>query len=283
MRTTADSGHFIIMDEITFEKHVDSIDSHQNLLVIGLSNLEGNIWDGCIKILVIDTGNVVAHVPSPVGISMSRFCAEGKYVVSARDDGNLIVHTTESFEEIRFFHGHDNCAAAIADDTCAAGRFYSAGWDGSIQYWDIDRDGSVMSIPRAHSGHINDIARNSLTCPFVLASVGSDGFTRIWDNREKVRESALIFGVGQAGSCVIWDPTNENRFFVGTDSGDVIGFDSRNATGEGRLVYKHGGRVRRIRSKPSRPNVFLTASDDGSVGIFDNVGTADAEWRTLTR
>lgn len=265
---------------MNFATQVDSVDAWSGKVVVGLSSLEGNIWDGGVKILSSDTGLELASLSMPCGVTRTRFSGALKgTVLVSRDDGVISLHAAGNLKQLQVFDGHDDCAIAFSEDTSSEGKFYSAGWDSSILGWDWrgrTPKTSTLRIRNAHAGHIADVALQSASQ--LLASTGADGILRVWDLRDAGSSSgraAQVLSLGQVGSSLLWDEVHlPHGLLVGTDGGDVQYWDLRGGYPQDSLAtmsragsqFAHLGRVRRIVSAGSS---LLTASDDCTVASLD--------------
>lgn len=234
------------------------------------------MWDGCIKILSKESGEELQSKVIPTGVAMIRLIADHNLVLAARDDGNISVHTIDNLDKFEIFEAHDDSVSSLCIDSIDVAKFFSAGMDGNIHLWDISSPlDPVMSISEAHYGPINDIGFQH-GGDFVLASVGYDGFVRLWDQRERSNECANLFNVQQRGSCLAWDPLCHDRLWVGTDAGDILSLDCRVGSVADLLPkFSHTSRVRRICANQNKPSVILTASDDTSVAVLRRDAASD--------
>lgn len=251
------------------EQHIDSIDvsSSGQRIVYSLSSLEGNRWDGGLR-LISKEGNLICSKESPTGISMVRFSGS-RLLLAARDDGNVVMYSSDKLEEMQVFEAHDDIVSCINDDPHNESQFASCGWDGSIYIWDwrlhTSKHAPLLTYSNSHNGYVNDVKYS----PFEansFTSVGRDGLLRVWDKRVAPSSGcASIINVEQTCSCVSYDHLDQNILLVGTDAGDISIVDIRGSgsspiLSESRL---HKGRVRRITPSPSNYHgMFATASDD---------------------
>jgi len=256
-----------------FPMNLDSIDicKISGKVLLGLSNLEGNTWDGAVKILSLDSGDEKVSRMLPSGVSSVRFIGE-QYVAAGSDDGNVTILNSESLSDVIIFDSHDDIVSSVAANPFNVSELASAGWDGSFFLWNIDNETSCLSVLSAHSGHINCIDYNGRT-ESNIATIGQDGFMRIWDPRNDPAEGCVqLFDLGQSGSCLHWDAINEHLIYGGTDSGDISVFDARYSSGQSKspLYANHSvhiGRVRRIMTSPLRPTIIISSSDDTTIAV----------------
>ena len=253
---------------LNFDSQVDSVALFERNLVVGLSNLEGNIWDGSIKVIDAEMGTEKCSANVSSGITCVRFLGkDGRSIIAAKDDGCISIFMLDVLREVSAYLCHDDIISTVAADTNNESHFYSAGWDGNICYCSASSSGSPISIIRsAHAGHINDIANVDT----LVVSVGDDGYVRTWDLRQSTKKFAMQISSGQTLSCVSW--YQSNGLCVGTDTGNILAFDIRssrpvNSINSQDASAQHCQRVRRITSHSSFPSLLLSASDDATVCI----------------
>lgn len=266
------------MSAQSFSSPVESVDYCDSFIAVGLSNLEGNTWDGELNLLRFTTGEVEQMVKFGTGVTRVRFIGKDSAIVVTRDDGSISLHKINDLsDEFIIDEAHDDCVSAVAADAFANNMFMTAGWDGAIKLWDTESTNllkPVLQLEDAHQHHINDISisRNGSTAHNVFASVGQDGFLRLWDQRVGLKGGcSQIYCINQAVSCVEWDCHNEHQIFIGTDDGTVQSFDIRQNDGAQlpRGFQLHKSRVRRICSAKQTPNVIVTSADDCSVIVSE--------------
>lgn len=254
--------------------HIDSVDVSLSgrRIVIGLSSLEGNTWDGGLTVLS-DDGVVLCSQYSSAGISKVRFSGPN-FILAARDDGNVVIYSADKLEEMQSFWVHDDLVSCVAYDPHHESHFASCGWDGSIHLWDwLSKAKPVSSYIDAHQGHVNEVTYS----PFdsnLFCSVGWDKYLRLWDIRENPSSGcSTIVNVGQISTCVSYESSDSGKLLVGTDAGDVLSIDPRSGPESSILCRSrvHKRRIRRITPSPASTSLsFMTASDDTTFSIFCN-------------
>lgn len=263
---------------ISSSDHVDAVDCTDCLIAVGLSSLEGNTWDGGVQLLSLTSGEVVQSMKRNTGVASIHFVGEEKNViVAAGDDGSISLHKTEDISDAQIVvNAHNDCVSSICSDAFTPSLFTTAGWDGAMKIWDIysnDLLKPVLSLEDAHQRPINGLAtgKTGAAANNLFASVGQDGFLRLWDQRMGLKNGcAQIHNVMQAVSCVEWDNFEGHQVYIGTDSGHIGCYDIRQANQSWTALQRiHKGRVRRIRSAKSVPGVIFSASDDATIAVSD--------------
>jgi WD40 repeat protein len=273
-----------------FQSQVDSVDCFDQVAAVGLSNLEGNTWDGEVKLLSLESGEILQSLPLPTGVATVRFVTkDGSIFAAGCDDGVISMHKTACIEEFQVLEGHDDCVSSIVPSGTSDQSFLSAGWDGSIKLWDVYSTQPIQSIDDAHHRAITCLSVQSSTGSNMVASVGQDGFLRFWDPRRSFEDGCVqIHSTMEAMSCAAWgEAEHEHLLFIGTDAGHVCCYDTRmedmlpqpqqqrtiaNTMEGGDDVGRiHCGRVRTIRSVAGvlgqKGSVLVTSSDDCTVAV----------------
>lgn len=242
-------------------------------VALGLSNLEGNVWDGCVKILDCATGQEQCSVQSASSMATMAAVSRGRVLAVGADDGVISLLSAQDLSPVASFNAHDNIVARVAsfnDDS-----LLSAGWDGAMHLWGLGEAGSptaLVAFENAHAGLISDCAVNPHS-PHVLASVGRDGFLRMWDARDG-KVCVDILDLGDAGSCLAFDLGDATSLAVGTEAGTVMLVDARKLANDATALVnrQHEARVRRIRSVPAAAaaagRTWVSVSDDTTTAVF---------------
>jgi WD40 repeat protein len=261
-----------------FSSQVDSLDVSDSFVVVGLSNLDGNIWDGGIKLLSVENGSELQSKHCECGISMVRFAGQNKnFVLSARDDGNVALYSSSTLDDLLLLPAHDDYVSCVAVNESIETEFISCGWDGSIKVWDWqsdNKDTPVMSIDDAHYQHVNEVSISTHDAS-LFASVGQDGFLRVWDRRTNISSDGCvqIFNLHHAGSCVTWDAHHSHSLYTGNDAGLISVFDLRTVANQSAAVgmvgehQAHKGRVRRLQSVRDPAGLLVSCADDTTIAL----------------
>ncbi len=266
-----------------FKYHCDSIAIDQSQgttrgYALGLSSLDGNIWNGCVKIISLPEGNELASRDFQCGIPIVRYHHSNTVILAGRDDGNISILSPDDLDELQVIPAHDDIVTAICSNKFNS-QFASASFDGYIKIWDITADGvyTPVCIFSGHTGNVTDICFSNRS-QYELCSIGQDGFVRLWDQRQS-RDCIGLFSIGQPGSAILWDPHSESNVIAGTDSGTLlfINFEILSKS-NGINQYKEAsttvsnnrsGRIRRIIGNKDKEDVFIIASDDTYISVLE--------------
>lgn len=290
---------------IQFGMHCDCIDLFQSSprLVVGLSSLEGNTWDGAIKIIDEASGQELLSRQTAFGVSTLCLTESENTIVVGSDDGSLSLFTADALSLVATFLAHQNIVSRVISNPASAEQCISCGWDSSIFTWDLTRADDTAAKPlssylNAHHGIVSDVAVSPLA-PSGLASIGRDGFVRFWDLRESRSLCTGIVDIGSAGSCVAYSTTSAMELGVGTEDGRLLLLDVRmncdpSNESNKRLAFESGvslsttappssphtaawkliastkSRIRRIISLPD--SSWATTSDDCQATVIDREG-----------
>jgi WD40 repeat protein len=265
-----------------FDKQIDAIDACGRLIAVGLSNLEGNCWDGAVKILGMDTGEEIGALTVNSGVSSVQWIPSNDgLLLCARDDGVISVCRMDSqLELISDIEAHESSISSLSCSLLSHSLVLSASWDSSIKLWDINRfstgcdeeSSCLASLSNAHYKQTNGAAF-SVNDEFMFCSCGQDGFLKIWDKRASFTTGCVtLFCNPQPLTCVAWDSLNSNRLFTGTESGSINYYDIRmNISSPQSVSPCHKARVRKIKTLAFRNNnVVVSCADDCGIHFSMN-------------
>lgn len=274
---------------LTYSMQIDALDINDENIAIGLSNLEGNIWNGSIQILKLNTGEIVSSQQSDAALSDVKFLHSASkhesLILSARDDGFIGVYQS-NLENASFIDAHNGMISSLAipshfnDDI----SLFSTGYDSQIIAWDLSTLKPVHYILNAHTGPVIDACSFEMSAHgSALVSVGYDGYARIWDFRvgSYSDQCVCIFNLGYSGSCVTIDKANNNMLISGNEAGEITCHDIRAASSGSYAsdplictIPAHKLRVRKVKTSANRPNIIVSCSDDTTIGVFGNRATS---------
>jgi WD40 repeat protein len=270
-------GH---MRKWKFDRHCDcvvALSAAGPRLTVGLSMLEGNIWDGCVKLIEEESGLELQSYGTRCGVS--ALCSlNGESVLAVGgDDGRIEILSSDSLQVLASWNAHDNIVSRLAahkgdnQPQCV-----SAGWDGGLSVWDLNNTqvgGNKIPLrcyPSAHNGVATDCALSSLE-PSIVATTGQDGFLRLWDMRQDQSGCCAIVNLGGPAACACFDDRDQQyTLAAGLDDGCAMLVDVRAACAAGSAgslvrLGLHKARVRRLLPLDDARNQWLSASDDTTV------------------
>jgi polyadenylation factor subunit 2 len=113
------------------------------------------------------------------GLILIYFLRLGNWLLSSSRDCILRLFDIRTMKEIRAFRGHEKEVTSLAWHPQHDNLFASGGADGSILFWDSERDESVGGMESAHdNGAVWSLAWHPLG--HILASGSNDFSTRFW-------------------------------------------------------------------------------------------------------
>lgn len=286
-----------------FPLQVDSVDVSPlaATVAVGLSCLEGNTWDGQIKLLSLSDGREISSVYSGSGVKAIKFIQSGNFLAAARDDGSISLFSSDLSVEAICIEAHDTCVSSITPSPHHPSRLLSTSWDGSIKLWDLEKCMVTAEYPtvdivsRAHFRRSTDTAfyEGDASSGNVFCSGGQDGFVRLWDQRMNLHQGCVgLYSHSVPISCVCWDISQNQDILAGTEDGQIIRFDLRIVDNEalgsssicGRSLHAlsfsdiHRGQVNKIQSIGR--NMILSCSNDAtaafSASCYSGVPAADS-------
>lgn len=256
----------------TLPLHIDCLDLSGDHIIVGLSALEGNIWDGGIALLTVENGSLESYATTPTGIPSIAFLGDNQNLIGAgSDDGYLRLYNRENliFREAAYLHG--DIISSISVLPRKTTQFLTTSWDEDMKLWDLENLADpILWFKNAHSGPIHD-CQASYHEPTQIASVGMDGLLRLWDLRQpKPTDCLTLYAHNLSLSCVEWDQHHPERLLVGTEGGEMLVVDLRQTDQTLHLSTSYSigqHRVRRILSHPTYRDIVTSCSDDGSLWI----------------
>lgn len=229
------------------------------------------IFIGALCKISITSGQQLIHQHCNAGVSVVK-CMKSNdksIILAAKDDGNIGIYDNE-LTETGIIDAHNDIVTSLAVLHRTNGNFVSSSWDGCIAYWDLNNfTRPLVMNHKSHSWTINNLAVSS--CNEIFASVGNDGFLRLWDPRIDFSSIGCqqIFNIEDVGSAVEFLEPDNNICAVGTDSGGLVFFDIRKSSNKSpfiaRLSNLHKLRIRSLISPHRRSTVLLACSDDTSI------------------
>jgi periodic tryptophan protein 1 len=137
--------------------------------------------------------------------------------------------------------------------------------DKTIKIWDLNSGKAVKNM-NIHSDKVQSLQWNKNETTLLLSG-GYDKTVIVSDTRTD--EQRFKLGVCSDVESVKWNPFDPNLFMVSVESGNVYGFDIRNASNAMFTLNAHDSAVTCLEFNPRIPNLFLTASTDKIVKLWD--------------
>lgn len=152
--------------------------------------------------------------------------------------------------------------------------------DSTVRIWDLDDLQCKATFSDIHTDKVQAVKWNSVNDQ-ILLSAGYDSKVNVLDVRD---QSSLTYAMvpksAQDIESAFWHPTLEHNFAVSTESGIVLGYDSRKLDAPVFSLQAHEKACSNVIFSPHIPNMMCTSSTDGTVKVWDiaaNGGTNPAE------
>ena len=149
--------------------------------------------------------------------------------------------------------------------------------DSTVRIWDLDDLKCKATFDKLHKDKVQAVRWNPLNDK-ILLTAGFDSRINVLDVRDqaslvktKIPKSAM--DVEQAN----WHPTMEHNFAVSTESGLVLGYDSRNMSDPVFSLQAHQKACSNVAFSPHIANMMATCSTDGTVKIWDAAANGGAQ------
>jgi WD40 repeat protein len=204
-----------------------------------------------VRTLEGHTGSVNAVAVTP----------DGRFAVSASNDGTLKVWDIEKGETVRTLEGHTGSVSAVA--VTPDGRFaVSALGDGMLKVWDIEKRETVRTL-EGHTGSVSAVAVTP-DGRFAVSALG-DGMLKVWDieKRETVRTLE-----GHTGSVSAVAVTPDGRFAVSALGDGMLKVWDIEKGETVRTLGGHTGSVSAVAVTPDG-RFAVSASDDRTLKVWD--------------
>ena len=258
-------------------------------VVVGLSSLGGNVWNGCVKVLDASSGAELESREMNSGVACVCF-SEGETVsLVGCDDGSLSVMSIIAdhnplLTQLDSFFPHDDIVSRISTSNKLGDEFcLTSGWDGHVFLWDLSKADKLMPVGNfcdAHVGAVADCAISPFQ-PTLLSSTGADGFLRLWDSRAARGRCSSQVQLGCPASALCFSLLSEHLVAVGLEDGCVVLVDARSVGSKrpaedssspavfvSAAEQVHAARVRRVTA--CSDGSWITASDDATVAHVGN-------------
>lgn len=153
----------------------------------------------------------------------------------------------------------------------------SASADHTVRIWDLD-DLSIKATYKHHSDKVQAV-KWSRTNEQVFLSAGYDGLVNIVDIRAADTNSALKYSVPKKSfkdiESATWHPSQEHNFVVSTESGHVLGFDTRKTEGPVFSMRAHEKGCTSVAFSPHLQSMLVTCGTDKMCKVWDIASQRD--------
>jgi WD40 repeat protein len=208
----------------------------------------------------VEKAGLVGH---SARVSAVAFSPNGRLLVSADDEGQILVRDAQNWEILERFTGHIGQVTALAWSP-GSDHLASCSRDGTARIWDFPR-GADRAALRGHRGPVRGIAWD-LEGETVFTA-GEDGTVNQWE----VASGRIVRGfLGHAGAVLslAFDP-NRGRLATGSADLTIRLWDVE--TGRSVVLRGHEDPVAEIAFGPGGERV-LSSDQSGKVYLWDATG-----------
>lgn len=156
----------------------------------------------------------------------------------------------------------------------------SGGNDGRLCVWEVEAAPKakatccLLDVAEAHAGALCGVAfaRGGATSAAprqVLASVGDDGFLRLWDARAGPRATSTLRASSDDVLCVDWSYSQEHLLATCGKDRAVCVWDARSWKAPCQRLEGHEGDVVVVRWAPFRSDLLASCSTDRRLNLWD--------------
>jgi len=150
----------------------------------------------------------------------------------------------------------------------------TGGNDGRLTIWNVETAPRVQAasplfdVVAAHRGPLGNVAFSRVATQ-TLASVGDDGYLRVWDLRKGGSPSLASSISNTEVLGVDWSHHQEHRIATSTKESGVHVWDMRSLKAPLHTLKGHQGEVVAVRWAPFKDSLLASASADGKVHLWD--------------
>eukprot|EP00752_Nemacystus_decipiens_P001475 g1450.t1 len=258
------------MMEIKVAGRVEGADVSESMVLVGLSHLAGNNWDGSLQVFS-SSGDLLTSIQRSSGCSDVCWTKLGHRAVCAEDSGNVKVYTMDQdaparLAEVASLEEHDDIVSTLAASHSHNGLVLSGSYDRSIKVWDIGSDRHVsLGTFTGHSGNVTGVEWTAEDNIQVFASSSSDCSVRVWDRRQ-AQGCCGCHWLGAPALSISSDPYSKVLLAVGCEDGTVAVLDKRALSFPVSIQRTHKGRVNGTAFGPAAGGDSLESARLASVG-----------------
>jgi len=152
--------------------------------------------------------------------------------------------------------------------------------DKTVRIWDLDDLQCKAVFSKIHTDKVQAVKWNQVNDK-ILLTAGYDRIVNVFDvrNKDSLVKTKIPKAVKDVESAY-WHPSLEFNFALSTESGCVLGYDTRKFTEPVFLIQAHEKSCSNLVFSPHIPNMMCTSSTDGKVKVWDilaNEGTKPAQ------
>ena len=153
--------------------------------------------------------------------------------------------------------------------------------DHTVRIWDLDEGICKMTYREVHTDKVQSVRWNRVN-EQVLLTGGYDGIVNVMDVRSATGNlsTKLPKNLYKDIESAQWHPSSEHNFIVTTESGHLIGYDSRRIDNPVFNVQAHRKACSSATFSPHVPNMLVSVGTDKMCKIWDITANAAADGAT---
>ncbi|MBI4825728.1 MAG: WD40 repeat domain-containing protein [Nitrospirae bacterium] len=200
----------------------------------GKELLVGTAEESTLKLLNVNSGDVIKNFNNEWNIKKAVFSNNGKYALSIQKYDSPMLWDINSGKLIKTFtrqkgllaYLFKSSGAWICGDLSPQAKYVAAGSsDGVIRIWGVESEKELWSID-AHNEGVNDIVFSP--DGNLVLSTGNDGKVNLWDTHSGKMISQINLGTNHDyGEALKFSPDGSS-FIVGTMRGIIMQFAVQN-------------------------------------------------------
>ena len=249
-------------NEISYGEHFEGVYINNNSnIFIASSNLTGKKHDGFItKYQSFD------DVPSKPLLSLNPefggcsnlVTTNYNKIICGFDSGHVLVLNQE-LEEDGCVADHDDQITDLSVSKLHGTTFLSSSMDLSIIYWDLATCFPTRHLPNADSSPIWNVDF-SFQDDNLFLSCSDHCNILSWDLRLS-KPATNFISMKSIPSCLCWSQKDQSKFVVGTNTGHLFMFDSRNPGQEITSFQVSSNRLHRIKNVFNGSNLAICCDE----------------------
>lgn len=210
----------------------------------------------------------------PINYSIAKECSDKNYVAVGSFESDIEIWNMDVLDiacPTAILKGHKDAVMTLSWNKTIPNVLASGSADKSIMVWNLDfanePDKALVKKIKAHKDKVQSIQWN-LAEPHLLASASYDRTIGLLDARS-FTHSTVLSKLSDDPECIRWNPHVPSELYCSDESGTVSIVDIRNPGKLVKRIEAHGKACSSIDFHPVVPGLFLTASVDRSVKIWD--------------
>jgi len=175
-------------------------------------------------------------------------------------------------------HTHTDAVMSLSINPFQSEYLASGSADHTVRIWDLDEAVCKATYTDAHSDKVQVVRWNRIN-EKVLLTGGYDGKLNVLDVRTPTANLATLLpnNMYKDIESAQWHPHSEHNFVVTTESGHMVGFDTRRLEKPVFNVQAHRKACSSAAFSPHIPNMLVTVGTDKLCKVWDITANAAAD------